>query len=165
MNVCVSACLLISLSNTGQSLCAQGPTADPGINQRALQQLFAETSDRGRDWTFTITVSVLEIYNETIKLVVGFSYVCSSPMTVVEVCICVHVYVCVCLCVCLHGHVCVCVCVCVQESVKFVTMPSHVYSFPMAMVYTIYCFCVNCQVFYNITICMLFFNVCVCVCV
>ena len=47
----------------------QGPANDPGINQRALQQLFTETAERGQDWHFTIEVSVLEIYNETIKLV------------------------------------------------------------------------------------------------
>ena len=47
----------------------QGPLNDPGINQRALQELFTETAERGQDWNFTITVSVLEIYNETIRSV------------------------------------------------------------------------------------------------
>lgn len=29
--------------------------------------LFKETEDRGQDWTYTITVSVMEIYNEMIR--------------------------------------------------------------------------------------------------
>jgi kinesin family protein C2/C3 len=40
---------------------------DPGINQRALQELFVEIADRGDDWQFSIHVSVMEIYNETIR--------------------------------------------------------------------------------------------------
>lgn len=48
-------------------ICIQGPNDDPGINQRALQELFQETADKGEDWQFSIEVSVLEIYNETIR--------------------------------------------------------------------------------------------------
>lgn len=44
----------------------QGTPDDPGINQRALSLLFEETSGR-MDWEYTITVSVLEIYNEMIR--------------------------------------------------------------------------------------------------
>lgn len=45
----------------------QGPSSNPGINQRALKLLFEETRDRGVDWSFSINVSVIEIYNEMIR--------------------------------------------------------------------------------------------------
>lgn len=44
-----------------------GPTNDPGINQRALAQLFEEAEDRSKDWEFNIRVSVIEIYNEMVR--------------------------------------------------------------------------------------------------
>lgn len=49
----------------------QGPSSNPGINQRALKLLFEETRDRGVDWSFSINVSVIEIYNEMIRDLLG----------------------------------------------------------------------------------------------
>ena len=46
--------------------CYQGTPDDPGINQRALTQLFAETDERAHVSEYAIHVSVLEIYNELI---------------------------------------------------------------------------------------------------
>ena len=46
---------------------SQGTKLDPGINQRALAELFAETGSRNVDWNYSITVSVIEIYNEMIR--------------------------------------------------------------------------------------------------
>jgi hypothetical protein len=37
------------------------------LNQRALKELFNEASAKGDDWSFTITVSFIEIYNEMIR--------------------------------------------------------------------------------------------------
>lgn len=45
----------------------QGNHGNEGINQRALQLLFEEVARKGADWTYTICVSVLEIYNESIR--------------------------------------------------------------------------------------------------
>ncbi len=45
----------------------QGPDDDPGISKRALLELFEETKARKPDWQFTISVSMLEIYNEMIR--------------------------------------------------------------------------------------------------
>ena len=44
----------------------QGPEDNPGINQRALQELFSLVEGRSADWRYSIVVSVLEIYNETV---------------------------------------------------------------------------------------------------
>ena len=53
-------------TGSGKTHTMEGPTSDPGINQRALQQLFLETADRRTEWNYQISVSVLEIYNETV---------------------------------------------------------------------------------------------------
>jgi kinesin family protein C2/C3 len=40
---------------------------NPGINQRALLELFTIIKQRQLDWDFTVVVSVLEVYNESIR--------------------------------------------------------------------------------------------------
>lgn len=47
--------------------CRQGSTENPGINQRALKHLFSEIEDRKDMWTYTVTVSSVEIYNEVLR--------------------------------------------------------------------------------------------------
>lgn len=63
-NVCIFA---YGQTGSGKTFTMEGNKDNPGINQRALAMLFKETEDRGQDWTFTITVSVMEIYNEMIR--------------------------------------------------------------------------------------------------
>ncbi|XP_071177093.1 kinesin-like protein KIFC3 isoform X1 [Mytilus edulis] len=63
-NVCIFA---YGQTGSGKTFTMEGPQSDPGINQRALKELFSETSTRGGDWQFTITVSAIEIYNEMIR--------------------------------------------------------------------------------------------------
>lgn len=46
---------------------AQGIPENPGINQRALRLLFSEVSEKMPDWHYTISVSMVEIYNETLR--------------------------------------------------------------------------------------------------
>lgn len=45
----------------------QGPVENPGINQRALKHLFNEIEERKDMWTYTVTVSSVEIYNEVLR--------------------------------------------------------------------------------------------------
>ena len=40
---------------------------NPGINQRALKHLFSEIEDRKDMWTYTVSVSSVEIYNEVLR--------------------------------------------------------------------------------------------------
>lgn len=63
-NVCIFA---YGQTGSGKTFTMEGNKDNPGINQRTLAMLFKETEDRGQDWTFTITVSVMEIYNEMIR--------------------------------------------------------------------------------------------------
>jgi hypothetical protein len=46
-------------------LCA-GPAADPGINSRALAELFQVAQERGAEVAYSLSASVLEIYQEQI---------------------------------------------------------------------------------------------------
>lgn len=63
-NVCIFA---YGQTGSGKTFTMEGHTNDPGINPRALQELFSEIADRGSDWQFSLQVSVMEIYNETIR--------------------------------------------------------------------------------------------------
>ncbi|KPP79999.1 kinesin-like protein KIFC3-like [Scleropages formosus] len=52
-------------------LSSKGIEDNPGINQRALRLLFSEVSEKAPDWDFNITVSMVEIYNETLRNLLG----------------------------------------------------------------------------------------------
>lgn len=67
-NVCIFA---YGQTGSGKTFTMEGPSSNPGINQRALILLFDETRDRGVDWHFSINVSVIEIYNEMIRDLLG----------------------------------------------------------------------------------------------
>ena len=45
----------------------QGPSHNPGVNQRALSELFKMVTQRQEDWDYSIVVSMLEIYNESVR--------------------------------------------------------------------------------------------------
>jgi hypothetical protein len=44
----------------------EGTKENPGVNYRALNELFRVVSERQEDYKVEITVSILEIYNEQI---------------------------------------------------------------------------------------------------
>ncbi|MEQ2167747.1 hypothetical protein GOODEAATRI_007203 [Goodea atripinnis] len=45
----------------------EGIGDNPGINQRALRLLFSEVMEKAADWDYRIIVSMVEIYNETLR--------------------------------------------------------------------------------------------------
>ena len=49
----------------------QGPDYNPGINKRAMTELFDIACDRQEDWQYTLTVSMTEIYNEQVHDLLG----------------------------------------------------------------------------------------------
>jgi len=65
-NVCIFA---YGQTGSGKTHTMEGPPSDPGVNFRALEQLFRNMEERKRDgeWTFEVQVSLLEIYNEQIR--------------------------------------------------------------------------------------------------
>jgi kinesin family member C2/C3 len=44
-----------------------GPPDNRGVNTRALEELFRRSRERSADWTDSISVSLLEVYNEQIR--------------------------------------------------------------------------------------------------
>ncbi|XP_039973982.1 kinesin-like protein KIFC3 isoform X2 [Xiphias gladius] len=63
-NVCIFA---YGQTGSGKTYTMEGVADDPGINQRALRLLFSEVTDKTPDWDYKITVSMVEIYNETLR--------------------------------------------------------------------------------------------------
>ncbi|XP_061102920.1 kinesin-like protein KIFC3 [Conger conger] len=67
-NVCIFA---YGQTGSGKTYTMEGVPENPGINQRALKLLFAEVTEKAPDWDFHITVSMVEIYNETLRNLLG----------------------------------------------------------------------------------------------
>ncbi|XP_046720357.1 kinesin-like protein KIFC3 isoform X1 [Silurus meridionalis] len=67
-NVCIFA---YGQTGSGKTYTMEGIPEDPGINQRALRLLFSEVTEKMPDWHYTITVSMVEIYNETLRNLLG----------------------------------------------------------------------------------------------
>uniref|UniRef100_A0A8D1RPS9 Kinesin-like protein n=1 Tax=Sus scrofa TaxID=9823 RepID=A0A8D1RPS9_PIG len=67
-NVCIFA---YGQTGAGKTYTMEGTPENPGINQRALQLLFAEVQEKASDWEYTITVSAAEIYNEVLRDLLG----------------------------------------------------------------------------------------------
>ncbi|KAL1006987.1 hypothetical protein UPYG_G00080230 [Umbra pygmaea] len=67
-NVCIFA---YGQTGSGKTYTMEGVLKDPGINQRALRLLFSEVTEKAPDWDYKITVSMVEIYNETIRNLLG----------------------------------------------------------------------------------------------
>ncbi|XP_076591896.1 kinesin-like protein KIFC3 isoform X2 [Chaetodon auriga] len=67
-NVCIFA---YGQTGSGKTYTMEGVADDPGINQRALRLLFSEVMEKAPDWDYKITVSMVEIYNETLRNLLG----------------------------------------------------------------------------------------------
>ncbi|KAM9832310.1 kinesin-like protein KIFC3 [Neosynchiropus ocellatus] len=66
-NVCIFA---YGQTGSGKTYTMEGVAGDPGINQRALRLLFSEVTEK-TDWEYKISVSMVEIYNETLRNLLG----------------------------------------------------------------------------------------------
>ncbi|XP_059926859.1 kinesin-like protein KIFC3 isoform X4 [Gadus macrocephalus] len=67
-NVCIFA---YGQTGSGKTYTMEGAGQNPGINQRALRLLFSEVMEKKPDWDYRITVSMVEIYNETLRNLLG----------------------------------------------------------------------------------------------
>ncbi|KAF5901102.1 kinesin-like protein KIFC3, partial [Clarias magur] len=63
-HVCIFA---YGQTGSGKTYTMEGPVENPGINQRALKHLFNEIEERKDMWTYSVTVSSVEIYNEVLR--------------------------------------------------------------------------------------------------
>ncbi|EPS65973.1 hypothetical protein M569_08803 [Genlisea aurea] len=63
-NVCIFA---YGQTGTGKTFTMEGPEEDRGVNYRTLEELFDVARQRAETYTYTISVSVLEVYNEQIR--------------------------------------------------------------------------------------------------
>uniref|UniRef100_A0A3Q2YR78 Kinesin-like protein n=1 Tax=Hippocampus comes TaxID=109280 RepID=A0A3Q2YR78_HIPCM len=67
-HVCIFA---YGQTGSGKTYTMEGAASDPGLNQRALRLLFSRVADKSPEWEFHICVSMLEIYNETLRDLLG----------------------------------------------------------------------------------------------
>ncbi|XP_035855064.1 kinesin-like protein KIFC3 isoform X4 [Sander lucioperca] len=67
-NVCIFA---YGQTGSGKTYTMEGVPDNPGINQRALRLLFSEVTEKAPDWDYKISVSMVEIYNETLRNLLG----------------------------------------------------------------------------------------------
>ncbi|XP_031285173.1 kinesin-like protein KIN-14R [Pistacia vera] len=63
-NVCIFA---YGQTGTGKTFTMEGTEQNRGVNYRTLDQLFEITKERSETFTYNISVSVLEVYNEQIR--------------------------------------------------------------------------------------------------
>ena len=63
-NVCIFA---YGQTGTGKTFTMEGTDENRGVNYRTLEQLFKIAEERKEIFTYNISVSVLEVYNEQIR--------------------------------------------------------------------------------------------------
>jgi kinesin family protein C2/C3 len=63
-NVCIFA---YGQTGSGKTHTMAGPTSDRGVNTRALSELFDKCDARAAEFSDTVTLSILEVYNEDIR--------------------------------------------------------------------------------------------------
>ena len=62
------ACILAyGQTGSGKTHTMQGYNGDPGVNVRAINELFAIAKERNMSHSYAITVTLMEIYNETLR--------------------------------------------------------------------------------------------------
>uniref|UniRef100_A0A8C8RGR7 Kinesin family member C2 n=1 Tax=Pelusios castaneus TaxID=367368 RepID=A0A8C8RGR7_9SAUR len=67
-NVCIFA---YGQTGSGKTYTMEGVPGDPGINQRALRALYREMEARAGLWKYSVSLSMVEIYNEVIRDLLG----------------------------------------------------------------------------------------------
>ena len=63
-NVCIFA---YGQTGTGKTFTMEGTVEKRGVNYRTLEELFKIAKERSENFTYKISVSVLEVYNEQIR--------------------------------------------------------------------------------------------------
>ena len=63
-NVCIFA---YGQTGTGKTFTMEGTQQNRGVNYRTLEELFKVAEERSDTFTYSLSVSVLEVYNEQIR--------------------------------------------------------------------------------------------------
>lgn len=63
-NVCIFA---YGQTGTGKTYTMEGTQQNRGVNYRTLEELFKVAEERRETFTYNLSVSVLEVYNEQIR--------------------------------------------------------------------------------------------------
>jgi len=63
-NVCIFA---YGQTGSGKTYTMEGPESNRGVNFRALKELFEVCESRKEQWSYEIVMSMVEIYNETVR--------------------------------------------------------------------------------------------------
>lgn len=63
-NVCIFA---YGQTGTGKTFTMEGTEENRGVNYRTLEELFKIAGERKETFSYSISVSVLEVYNEQIR--------------------------------------------------------------------------------------------------
>lgn len=63
-NVCIFA---YGQTGTGKTFTMEGTVENRGVNYRTLEELFKVSKERSETFIYSISVSVLEVYNEQIR--------------------------------------------------------------------------------------------------
>lgn len=69
-NVCIFA---YGQTGTGKTFTMEGIEQNRGVNYRTLEELFRVSKERSETFSYDISVSVLEVYNEQIRDLLGAS--------------------------------------------------------------------------------------------
>nr|XP_014351132.1 PREDICTED: kinesin-like protein KIFC3 [Latimeria chalumnae] len=67
-NICIFA---YGQTGSGKTYTMEGTSETPGINHRALNILFRELEQRDGMWRYTVSLSMIEIYNELLRDLLG----------------------------------------------------------------------------------------------
>lgn len=63
-NVCIFA---YGQTGTGKTFTMEGTEQNRGVNYRTLEELFKIAEERNETYSYNLSVSVLEVYNEQIR--------------------------------------------------------------------------------------------------
>ncbi|XP_078435489.1 di-glucose binding protein with Kinesin motor domain-containing protein [Wolffia australiana] len=78
-NVCIFA---YGQTGTGKTFTMEGPEQSRGVNYRTLEELFKIARDKREAFSYDVTVSVLEVYNEQIRDLLASSSTSSKKLKV-----------------------------------------------------------------------------------
>ena len=82
--------LCLQQTGSGKTFTMEGPPSNRGVNFRALEELFRLVTDRSSEYEYSLKVSMLEIYNESVQDLLAGSKKEKLDIRLVCCCCCIH---------------------------------------------------------------------------